>query len=90
MEKMTKKELAELVEAKEEELKELRKKQERYEQYKQYDEFADQVKAMYDSFINAGFNDKQAMKLVEKAMDAATAMNVSGSKTRAEFLRSLR
>lgn len=41
------------------------------EKYSKYDEYASELKAMYDSFVNAGFSEQQAFILLTTAMDNA-------------------
>lgn len=71
----TKTELLEELEQKKEEIAELRKQVEKAERYKAYDDMAAEMKAMQDSFINAGFSEKQAytmlMTLIGQASEFA-------------------
>lgn len=58
--KKTKAMLEEELEQKRTEIEDLKKELEKAEKYKQYDDAAGEMKAMYDSFVNAGFNDDRA------------------------------
>jgi uncharacterized membrane-anchored protein YhcB (DUF1043 family) len=71
MERKTKQELMDEMKHKEEELEAARKKLARYETYKQFDEGAEMVKALYDSYISAGFTAEQAFSLVETSIKTA-------------------
>lgn len=65
----TKAELMEEIEAKNSEIKDLKKEMAALERYKQYDEAANELKAMHDSFINAGFSRDEASRLMLKLID---------------------
>lgn len=65
----TKTELMEEIEAKNAEIKDLKKEMAALERYKQYDEAANELKAMHDSFINAGFSRDEASRLMLKLID---------------------
>lgn len=67
----TRNELMEEIEAKEKEINTLKSEVKRLEKYEQYDEAAGEIKAMYDSFVKAGFSEKQAFKLIEVTAAAA-------------------
>lgn len=54
-----------------EEIAELEKQVERAKRYEQYDESAAEIKAMCDSFINAGFNHDAAFALTLKMIETA-------------------
>lgn len=43
----------------------------RYERMEQYKNAANETRAMFDSFVQAGFTEDQAMGLILKAMEAA-------------------
>lgn len=60
----TKKELLEMITEKEAEIKSLHEEIDKLEKYKQYDDAAGEIKALYDSYINAGFMVDQAFELV--------------------------
>ena len=60
----TKKELLEMIEEKEADIKSLHEEIDKLEKYKQYDDSAGEIKALYDSFVNAGFNNDQAFELI--------------------------
>ena len=60
----TKAMLEEELEQKKSEIDELKKELEKAEKYKQYDEAAGEMKAMYDSFVNAGFDEDRAFVLI--------------------------
>lgn len=70
MEKKTKKELLELIEEKEKEISEMRVLVKKAEQYEALDESTQQIKAMYDSFVNAGFTEEQAFTLLNTSIGA--------------------
>ena len=53
------------IEEKQREIDELHKELARLEKYKQYDDTADEFKAIHTSFVNAGFSDDQAFKLMQ-------------------------
>ena len=60
----TKAMLEEELEQKKNEIEELKKELVKVEKYKQYDDMADEIKAIYDSFVNAGFNRDQAYEIL--------------------------
>lgn len=62
--KKTKAMLEEELEQKRAEIEELRKELVKVEKYKQYDDMAGEIKAIYDSFVNAGFNEDQAYEIL--------------------------
>ena len=62
--KKTKAMLEEELDQKRAEIEELKKELAKAEKYKQYDDMAGEVKAIYDSFVNAGFNEDQAFVLL--------------------------
>ena len=62
--KKTKAMLEEELEQKKNEIEELKKELVKIEKYKQYDEMAGEIKAIYDSFANAGFNRDQAYEIL--------------------------
>ena len=70
MEKKTKKELLELIKEKEKEVSELKEQAKKAEKYEQFDEAARDVKAMYDSIVNAGFSEDQAFTLINTSLGA--------------------
>lgn len=57
-------ELIELIEEKERDIQNLHAQIDRLEKYAKYDESADELKAMHDSFIRAGFTESQAFTLL--------------------------
>lgn len=57
-------ELLELLEEKERDIKNLHEQIDKLEKYAKYDEYADEIKAMYDGFVNAGFSESQAFILL--------------------------
>lgn len=60
----TKTMLLEEIEAKNEEIKALKEEVKRVERYKQYEESANEIAALRDSFINAGFTKDEANSLL--------------------------
>lgn len=62
--KKTKAMLEEELEQKRDEIEELKKELVKVEKYKQYDDMAGEIKAIYDSFVNAGFNKDQAYEIL--------------------------
>lgn len=62
---MERKNAIEEIERKEVEIRELKDRIERLEKYKKYEEVADEVKAVHDAFLNAGFNETAALELVK-------------------------
>lgn len=60
----TKAMLEEELEQKKSEIEDLKKELEKAEKYKQYDDMAGEIKAIYDSFVNAGFNEDQAYEIM--------------------------
>ena len=62
--KKTKAMLEEELEQKRAEIEELKKELVKVEKYKQYDDMSCEIKAIYDSFVNAGFNEDQAYEIL--------------------------
>ena len=62
--KKTKAMLEEELDQKKNEIEELKKELVKVEKYKQYDDMAGEIKAIYDSFVNAGFNRDQAYEIL--------------------------
>ena len=60
----TKAMLEEELDQKKNEIEELKKELVKVEKYKQYDDMAGEIKAIYDSFVNAGFNEDQAYEIL--------------------------
>lgn len=67
----TKNELLEEIEQKNEEIEVLKSDIEKLEKYRKYDEMADEIKAINDSFVRAGFAEQQAFELTKGATTAA-------------------
>lgn len=61
----TKTMLLEEIEAKNEEIKLLKEEVKKVERYKQYEESANEIAALRDSFINAGFTKTEANDLLK-------------------------
>lgn len=74
LERKTKAELMELIDQKNEEIVELKEEVNKLEKYKQYDDMADEVKAIHDSFIHAGFTENQAFILLGQFINASGNM----------------
>ena len=70
--KTTKKELLEMIKEKEADIKSLHEEIDKLEKYKQYDDNAMEIKALYDSYVNAGFTDRQAFELLKILITNAT------------------
>lgn len=62
--KKTKAMLEEELDQKRAEIEDLKKELEKAEKYKQYNDAAGEMKAMYDSFVNAGFDEDQAFTIL--------------------------
>lgn len=62
--KKTKAMLEEELEQKKNEIDELKRELVKVEKYKQYDDMAGEIKAIYDSFVNAGFDRDQAYEIL--------------------------
>lgn len=60
----TKAMLEEELEQKKNEIEDLKKELAKAEKYKQYDDMAGEIKAVYDSFVNAGFDEDQAYEIL--------------------------
>lgn len=71
--KKTKAMLEEELDQKRAEIEELKKELEKAEKYKQYDDAAGEMKAAYDSFVNAGFTEDQAFTIVMTMLQNAKA-----------------
>lgn len=56
---------------------ELEKELKNLEKYKQYEDAADEVHAMYISFVNAGFSNEQAYDLIKTAMLCVSQGNLN-------------
>jgi hypothetical protein len=55
-------------------VKELQNKIETFERYKQYDEMADEMAAMKNAYIQAGFSKEEAFELLIESIKAAAKM----------------
>lgn len=69
---MTKAELLEEIEKKNSEIEKLENEIERLEKSDKYKESADELKSMYDSYIEAGFNENQAFVIIHTLLSNAT------------------
>lgn len=67
----TKAELMEEVKAKNDEIKNLKKEIEKLDRYKVYEDTADELAALRDSFVNAGFTKTEAFTMVRTMMQLA-------------------
>lgn len=74
--KKTKAMLEEELEQKRAEIEDLKKELEKAEKYKQYDDMAGEVKAIYDSLVNAGFSEDQAFVLLNTMINNQKAAPV--------------
>lgn len=72
--KKTKAELIEELEARKEEIKVLNTRIETFERYEKYEEMGDELKAVYDAYVHAGFSEDQAFQLLTESLKAASAM----------------
>ena len=72
--KKTKQELMEELEVKNAEIQGLKKDIERLERYKGYEEAADEVAAIRDSFVNAGFSKTEAFTMTLEMFRSAAVM----------------
>ena len=67
----TREELMKEIENKNNEIKELKKEAERLERYKAYEKSADEVAAIRDSYVNAGFTKTEAFEMTKLMMNLA-------------------
>ena len=65
----TKKTKTELIE----EINNLKKDLDKLERYRKYEDTANEIKAIHDSFVNAGFTEDQAFKIMITAMNMPRA-----------------
>lgn len=72
---MSKEDLLKLIEEKERDIASLHAEIDNLEKYKAFDEGAEATKALHTAFMNSGFSDEQAFKLVEKMMDVVVKTN---------------
>lgn len=70
----TKEMLLNELEAKNAEIKDLKKELEKVERYKQYEETANEIAALRDSFINAGFTKAEANELLKMCLTNSIKM----------------
>ena len=71
----TKTMLSNEIEAKNVEIKLLKEEIKKVEQYKQYEEAANEIAALRDSFVNAGFTKDEAIELVKLSLTNAKVNN---------------
>ncbi len=74
----TKNELLEEIEKKNEELKNLKAEVEKLEKYKKYDDCANEVRAMYQSFVNSGFSEEQSFEILTITLNNSTKRTLFG------------
>lgn len=74
----TKNELLEEIEQKNEELKSLKEEMKNLEKYKQYDDCANEVRAMYQSFVNSGFSEEQSFQILTITLNNSTKRTLFG------------
>lgn len=72
----TKNELLEEIEQKNEELKNLKSEVEKLEKYKKYDDCANEIRAMYQSFVNSGFTEEQAFEILTITLNNSTKKTI--------------
>lgn len=68
---MTKSELLEQIEQKNEEINSLHNQIEQLERYKKYEDGANELRAMYDSYVLAGFSNEEAFALLNTMLAAS-------------------
>lgn len=73
---MTKAELLEEIEKKNSDIEKLENEIERLEKSDKYKENADELKAMYDSFVEAGFDENQAFMIIHTLLNNVTKPNL--------------
>lgn len=71
MSKKTKQQLIEEIITLKQEIDILEDKVEKFERYEQYEVYTDELAAMYNSFINSGFDEDHAFMLLIKTLEIA-------------------
>lgn len=84
--KKTKAMLEEELDQKRAEIEELKKELVKAEKYKRYDDAAGEMKAMHDSFVNAGFNEDQAFTILMTMLQNQKAASNSWDSYLAKYL----
>ena len=80
MSQKTKAMLLEEIEQKNQEIKDLEKEVKKLEKYKVYEDMATEMRAIHQSFVNAGFDDDQAMDLLKSSLNIGVRMAMPGIK----------
>ena len=78
MEAKTKQELLDEIEQKNEEIKALKEEAERLEKYKKYDDCAVEIRAIYQSFVDSGFDEEQAFQILTITLNNQTKKTIFG------------
>lgn len=74
MAEKTKAMLFEEIQQKNDEIKDLKKDLARLEKYKQYEDSADEIRAIYNSYVNVGFSEDQAFQMLLRMIETAGVM----------------
>lgn len=74
----TKKELLEEIEQKNEELKSLKSEVKKLENYRKYDDCANEIRTVYQSFVNSGFTEEQAFEILTITLNNQTKKTIFG------------
>lgn len=67
----TKAELLEEIEAKNSEIKDLKNEIQKLDRYKQYEDMANEVFALRESFVNAGFSKAESFNMLKTILEAS-------------------
>lgn len=74
----TKNELLEEIEQKNEELKSLKSEVKKLENYRKYDDCANEIRTVYQSFVNSGFTEEQAFEILTITLNNQTKKTIFG------------
>ena len=74
----TKKELLEEIEQKNKELKSLKSEVKKLENYRKYDDCANEIRTVYQSFVNSGFTEEQAFEILTITLNNQTKKTIFG------------
>ncbi len=74
----TKNELLEEIERKNEELKSLKSEVKKLENYRKYDDCANEIRTVYQSFVNSGFTEEQAFEILTITLNNQTKKTIFG------------
>lgn len=75
--RMKKEELIEEIEKKQEEIMDLKKAQEKLAKYEAYEKFGDELMAVKQGLMNAGFNETEAFTLMMKLLELQPKITVA-------------